>query len=342
MPITNIGALWTPAIWIKELRERQATFPSILNTGAVLKSPRFDEIATGAGVSANIPFFKDISDGDDEIQVEGTAPGVDGLVTGLQVTPILNRVKATGATALSAAVSGTEPITEIMSILVARRLKQRHKTILAVLRGAFGTLTGASGVAAPLSACRLDKFDETGIDATALQIMSINNFIDAKSMMGELADDLLDGAMFIHSTVLAALEKEDVTQFKEKSMTNYTVRTYKGVQIIISDSLVRAGTTNGFVYETYLLGRDTIAYGEKAQVGDVIDTASLQLDESKPKNEETIYDRTRFVAHVNGMKWVGTASGQSATNAELAVIANWNLVQSSAHRTGIVCIRTNG
>ena len=33
-----------------------------------------DGIAAGAGTSANVPFLKDITDQDDEVQVEGSAP----------------------------------------------------------------------------------------------------------------------------------------------------------------------------------------------------------------------------------------------------------------------------
>ncbi|MBL9171491.1 MAG: hypothetical protein JNN07_27405 [Verrucomicrobiales bacterium] len=110
----------------------------------------------------------------------------------------------------------------------------------------------------------------------------------------------------------------------------------------MSDLLVRAGTGAGFVYETYLLGPRILAYGEKPQLGDAIDVASLQLDKVRPKNNEVIYDRTRFVLHLNGMRWTGTPAGQSATNAELSAFASWSLVYTTANRVGATCILTNG
>jgi hypothetical protein len=85
-----------------------------------------------------------------------------------------------------------------------------------------------------------------------------------------------------------------------------------------------------------------IGYGEKAQQGDTIEVASLQYWRDPDKNNAFIYDRTRCIVHINGMKWVGAPAGQSATNAELATVGNWNLVFQSASRTGIVCMRTNG
>jgi hypothetical protein len=38
------------------------SFPSLLNSGVVIETPLFGEIASGAGIAANIPFYKDISD----------------------------------------------------------------------------------------------------------------------------------------------------------------------------------------------------------------------------------------------------------------------------------------
>lgn len=342
MAITSISSLWTPDIWIQGMREKQAKFPSVFNSRAVLKSDVFDNIASGAGVSANVPFFKDITDQDDEIQVQSTGPSKNDATSGLQVAPILNRVTANGATALSGAVSGSDPVANIVSQLVARRLMQRNKTLIAILRGAFNGL-GANAAAAPLLAVRTDAFDESGNDATSSQTMNPDLFINAKAGLGELANELSSGAMFVHPNVLAALEKADRSSFKNglESGLPFTITTYRDVPIFTSESLVRAGTTNGFVYETYILAGGVVGYGEKAQAGDVADVASLQYDHDKDKNDEIIYDRTRFVLHLNGMKWVGSPAGQSATNTELRTAANWELVYNSASRVGAACIRTN-
>ena len=74
----------------------------------------------------------------------------------------------------------------------------------------------------------------------------------------------------------------------------------------------------------------------------MVDVAALQMEKKFGLNNEIIYDRTRFVLHMNGMKWVGTPAAESPSNAELGTIANWNLVLTTANRVGAVCIRTNG
>ena len=60
------------------------------------------------------------------------------------------------------------------------------------------------------------------------------------------------------------------------------------------------------------------------------------------KNNWSIYDRTRFLLNPNGAKWVGTPAAQSATNAELQTVANWNLALTAATRSGMVMFRCNG
>lgn len=348
MPV-SIADLWTPAVWIEELKERQATFPSLFNSGVLSRSDLFDALASGPGTSVNIPFFKDITDQADEIQVENTGPTTDnGQPSGQMVAAPCNRVTKNSATALAAAVSGADPVASITSQMTERRLKQRQKTLVSILRGICGT-AGAANAAAPLSAVRVggttaEPFDESGNDATASQKVSPDMFIDAKSLLSELADDLVRGLFWVHPNIKAALEKLDAANFKtgKPSDLPFDITTYRGVPIFTSESLVRAGTTNGFVYDSYLITRGTFAYGEKGQMGDSIDVASLQFDQDKDKNNEVIYDRTRFILHPNGLKWVGAPAGQSPTNAELQTIANWNLVYQTANRCGVACFRTNG
>jgi hypothetical protein len=345
-----ISDLWVPAVWVKNMSERQATFPGLFNSGVVTRTPELDLIASGPGTSVNIPFFKDITDQSDEIQVENTAPTVDnGQPSGLMVAVPLNRVTKNSAGALAAQVSGAspDPVGQIISALTARRLKQRQTTLVNVVRGAFGS--GAPNSAAPLSANRYggttsEIFLEAGAAPAAGQLISPTVFINTKALLGELQDDLQNGGAFwCHPNIKAALEVADALNFKTGVPSALgPITTYRGIPIFTSQALVRAGSTSGFVYDSYIVAPGVIGYGEKAQQGDTIEVASLQYWRDPDKNNSFIYDRTRFVLHINGMKWVGAPAGQSATNAELATVGNWNLVFQSAARTGIVCMRTNG
>jgi hypothetical protein len=233
----------------------------------------------------------------------------------------------------------------IIDQMVDMRTKQRQRTMLACLRGWFGsgaTEAGAGGALAPM---RVDNFDESGNDAMGDQMMSVDLFINAKTLLGELVDSLRYGAIWLHPNILASLENQDVTAFKEKSLGAFTIKTYREMPIFASEALARPGAESGYVYETYLLSNGIIGIGEKPQAGDVIDVASLQYFLDRDKNNDMIWDRTRFLLHLNGIKWrpqPGVPAKQSATNAELQDLTNWELAFKTANRCGTVCIRTNG
>lgn len=347
MALTTISNVWEPAIWVQAIKEKQAKFPSILNSGIAINSPLLDMIASGAGTQCSIPVFKDITDQDDGIQTEDTAPTIQGLTSGEMIAPILNRETVNSATALSAQVSGGDVVEHYTSSLASRRLKQRNKTLYALLRGAFNT-AGADAAAAPLSSMRVDSFDETGTDATSDQTFNPDLFITGKALLGEIADELMQGALLVHPTVLASLEKADKASFQSglESGLPWTITTYRGIPVFTSELLYRAGSTNGYVYHSFLMGKGVVAKGEKPQAfgapgSPVIDVAALNYNPDVNLNNERIYDRTRHVMHLNGMKWTGTPSGQSATDAELATYSNWSYVLTSQNRAGVVCWRTN-
>lgn len=347
MATTAIANLWTPARWIQGVSEGMANFPIIMNSGAVRQHAKAQDLADGGGITGNLPFFKDITDQADAPQVEATAPTKQNITSGLCVAPILNRECANSSEALASAVSGADPVAEMTAAIAVRRLKQRQATFIALLRGAFAsnaTIGGASHIGAALAATRISLASETGASPTSEKLISADAIINGKSLMGELQGLLRGGAIFMHSTIKAALEKADASSFKNgvQSGLPFTIETYKEMPLFLCDLLVRGGGVSGSVFDTYILSAGTLGKGEKAQEGDTIGVASLQFEQNKDTNNETIYDRTRFVLHIDGMKWIGSPAGQSASNAELATSSNWSLQYSSANRVGAVCIQTNG
>src|SRR5690348_6956649 len=124
--ITKIADLWTPDLWIEGVNEGMNNGLSIINSGIVTKSDQLNQIASGAGVNVNIPFFKDATEQNDEVQAEDTEPTTQKLGTGKLVATVLNRVTANNATALASQVSGADPVAYLTGILGTRRLKQRQ------------------------------------------------------------------------------------------------------------------------------------------------------------------------------------------------------------------------
>src|SRR5262245_25306862 len=100
MPVTAIADLWVPDIWIPGVTEKMHNLLNVLNSGILVQTDEMNRLASGAGATVNVPFYKDVTDDDDEVQVEDTEPTPGKIAALKQVAPILNRVKAYSATAL--------------------------------------------------------------------------------------------------------------------------------------------------------------------------------------------------------------------------------------------------
>jgi len=341
--ITQIADLWTPAIWIPGMAERVVTRPSLLNSGAVVRDPLLDEIATGGGVQGVMPFLKEL-DGDETPQVEDTAPTPQKMGSGQQICPILNREVAVAFTALARAVAAAtpgaqargpvDPVQLCLDVLSDWRLRRRQRALVNALRGFFATAAAANSE---------DHFLETtvGLDSGLHYIKS--SFINAAlARLGENKEAMIYGAMVCHSVIENALLNQDEIEVIRNSDGKIILRTYKGMPVFVSDTLSRAGTTSGTVYETYFFLPGSVGMGDKPQSDQIGDVSSLLVDGDAAKNNLTIYDRTRYLLHPVGARWTGTPAAQSATNAELATAGNWALAYGDVKNVGIVRVRTNG
>ena len=353
---TNIAALWTPDIWIRGLNEKINTFPGIIASNIVKRTPEFDKLASGGGITVHVPYFRDISDQADSVQAEQAQPTLQALGSGLQLAPIMNRESGLASTALAAVIigAGETPVEGIVSQLAIRRQKQRQVTLLSILRGIFGFNSVPNGAGA-LSAVRNDLFAEAGASPSGAQLINPFVFADTIAKLGELADTTMGGAIFMHPLIRASLIKQDQISFKYYSEQAGTLLTgdagktgqleyYKGYRVVVSNLLFRAGAVSGYVFDTYIAAPGVFAWGEKPQTDglQVVDVASLSYFNDPRINQAEIYDRSRFLLHPNGLKWTGAPAGQSAANSELIVAGNWALDYASADRVGICCLRTNG
>lgn len=357
MAATTIANLWTPDVWLQVMDEMMRHLSSFINSSSVMRTPMFDALASGGGITLNFPYFNDVTDTPDVPQIEGTAPAINPITAGKQITTPIRRVVAFGRTALSAAVTGTEPANSIMRQIVMRRLKAGQTTAENMLSGIFGCGSGVGGAGA-LAANRNDLFSENpGPNPGANNLISPFNFIDTTTALGELKDTTLGGCVFLHPTIHSALCKQDqisFTHYSEQgaiSLGNATgagqIEFYKGYRVFQSINLSRAGTGSGVVYFTYIVGPNCFGFGEKPQVmgppnQTEPDVSSLALVYANAINDWNIYDRYQRILHPGGMAWTGTPGGQSPTDAEFATAGNWTLAFQTADRTKMACIRTNG
>jgi len=340
MALDAISDLWVPAVWTAGIREAMLKRASLLTSRAVITSPTLAAFLAGPGQTINIPHWKDLTDQANAIQAENSATSTQVIGGNKQVAVALNRRTGNGIEALAAMHTGNtaeSALENLFGAIADRQAKQAQTSLVYALRG-FCT-TAAAAIVNNIA------HEDTDDTVDSANYIDGDTIIDAAALLGENSDVLEGGVIMLHPVIEAALRKQDSNAFVQASIDGgILLPTYRGMQIVRSSALTRAGTGSPAttVYETYIMSPGSIAYAAKPQSNRIGDTAALLMEGDASKNNQSLYDYTRFGVHPNGAKWVGTPSGESPTNAELATAGNWNLAFQTASRCGFAQILTNG
>lgn len=338
MPGFNLIEAYDPVVWKATLEEKTKAAWSLANSPVLKAVDELKAVAEGPGSGVQLGFFRDITEQDDEVQVERTEPTTQGLGTGKQIVKKLLRVVKNDATAEARDLGHDDPLGTFLTRRATRRLALTQKKMVAILTGVFGTSLAANSV---------DHFSETS-NSDVDKVWQEDYFFDAKSTLGPLQMSLSGGAIFVHSVIYAAMEKADAIAFVKPSEGPAFIATWKGLPIYIDDSLVRNGTTSGKVYSSYIIAAGAFGHGLADQpfydLGAKFNpsVSHFALDGDVKLNVLGIYDRTAEVIHLDGVSFTGSVAGGSATNAELATANKWTLAYDSAKKVAAVRIRTNG
>ena len=180
-------------------------------------------------------------------------------------------------------------------------------------------LTGIFGVAA-LSANVLDN---------STHDLNASVMTDAMYLLGDKSEKI--SAIAMHSKVLAKLKKLDILDrntFMPSALTP-TYQTYMGRRVIVDDTL--APTSD--VYPIYLFGNGAVVFNENNEL------ASIETDRDIVEHKDVLVTNRVFTMHPRGVKWVGSAAGETPVNSELATSANWSLVENPKN-VKIACVKT--
>jgi hypothetical protein len=345
MAATTLANLFVPQVVGPSVVQKSKTGSAILASGITYRSNLFDGLLAGGGNTLTVPSFAPMRPAS-SVQRQGIAPAVGNVTQQIQVAPRLQRVIVHGASAISRAVGNDDPIAYITSMVADARLADRAVILTAMFRGLFG-----AGLAGAFKALRNDLFIEDGDAATSANLISGAALIRAMAKLGELKADVFGGILWCHPDIEAALTIQDQISVLPNSEGKPATKTYKGFTVVSDSRLVRAGTTSGKVYDTYVVKNSVVAVGDKPQAmgeGAIGETAHLVLFGDATINSLTVYDRTDFFMHVNGSKWVGTPAEvagvvpESPADSDLQTAANWVLSVTDVESVGVIQITTNG
>lgn len=280
------------------IQERQPRLNRLLNSQIVLADPRnFANRALEDGATkVEIPLISPVTGGY-TIQNPGTPPVIDNITSGRQVAPVFYREKAWGRDAFAAAQSGIDPFAYIVDKILNLRYDAGETVIINQLLGMFKS----SDFASLILATSVNEAP-TGTPGSNVYF-DADAFHDLTGIFGIKEDDMVGGAITMHTKMRTYLKKQDEIDTVKPSSGGLEFQTYKGLRIVVDDRFVRAGTTSGFVYPVTILAPGTIVFNMATQGQDGTTSSSLAYDSDIPNLTKALYDRCVSLCHINGTVW---------------------------------------
>ncbi len=321
MAKTAVADIIIPTEFEKYVIERTAELSAFGQCGIIEHAPEFDELAAGGGREVKMPFWKDLT-ATRQLLSDSASLTINKIGSDQDIARIQNDAQVWGVNHLAKVISGDDPMGAIVDLVAAYWARTDEGLLVSALKGVFA--------AASMAGNKLGIASETVAGQSAATRLNGATFVDATAKLGDRSDRLTAVAM--HSAVEAALRKLDLIDFLPDSAGKAQIRTFQGRRVVVDDNLpVRAGTTDGQVYTTYLFGPGAFGKGAAPLDGTPLQggfgTEGLEIGRMPLDSDTVLINRRRYILHPRGVKFTSAAvAGDSPTNAELENGANWTRV----------------
>lgn len=317
MPITKIEDVIVPELFNKYVINRTMELSAFFQSGIVVNSPEFDALASEAARTHNMPFFEDLQ-GESEATLEGVKMTPKKIGSNKDVSTTILRQNMWGATNLSAALAGADPMKAIGDLVSAYWARDMQKELIAILTGVFGTFTPPEGE--PTTRMKDHILDLSAQTSEKAKCISASAFIDACQLLGD-AQNQLSGVV-MHSATKSYLKKNNLID-TERDSTDVEFDTYQGRRVTVDDG---CPVTEDKVYTTYLFGSGAIALGNGNPVGHV--ATEVDRDKQTGGGIDYLINRKAYILHPRGIAYTKAVreNVETPTRAELAMAQNWEPV----------------
>lgn len=304
---TTLTDIIEPTLFTKYTINKTMELSALVQSGIVVNSPKFDELASEAATIHNMPFFEDLN-GDAQDVIEGEDLTANKITSNKDVSTTIRRAQMWSATDLSAALAGADPMGAIVDRVGAYWARQMQKELICTLKGVFGA-------ASMRSKHVLDISSLAGKAAN----FSAESFIDALQLLGDAQDQLT--GIVMHSATKSYLKKRNLID-TERDSTSVEFETYQGRRVIVDDGC----PVDGDVYTTYIFGQGAIALGNGSPLG--FKATETDRDKKKGSGVDYLINRRVFILHPRGVAWQNTKRDhvETVSRDELENSTNWKRV----------------
>jgi len=318
MAKTQLADIIVPAQFAPYVLQRTAEKSDLFQSGIVVRTPDYDDRSSRGGNQVDMPHWNDLT-GNRQPLSDANPLTTQKLTADKDMARIHNDGNAWSWNHLAKVVSGDDPAQALANFLGDYWNRQNQYMLISSLKGVFAAASMAGNLLAIHS--------EVVANQTANTRLSGSTFVDATQRLGDCGDRLVAVAM--HSAVEAALRKLDLIDFIPDSQGETQIRTFQGRRVIVDDGCpVRAGTTDGQVYTTFLFGNGAFGAGFADLNGQPVEggtgTEGMEMARDALNSDTILVNRRRFILHPRGVKFTSASvAGANPTNAELENAANW-------------------
>lgn len=297
-----------------------------------------DALANQTGsLYARVPYFGRIdgstsqnNDGETDITSTGTTTYEQGFVVASRMDGWTEKSFSKNITA------GVDFMDNVAAQIADYKMDVRQAMLLAILKGVFSMSTTGSTVAAKAAKEFLDKHvynitANTGDDAL-VGAATLNKAIQKAGGDNKNIFKLV----IMHSEVATNLENMKLLKYMTYTDADGIERelalaTWNGRTVLVDDNMPTedvaesaSGKGDGYTkYTTYVLGEGAIILDD---IGDAV-PYEMSRDPKTNGGQDTLYVRDRYICGVDGISFEKSATiTASASNADLANGANWNII----------------
>lgn len=347
MAVVRVSDLVIPARFSSYLQQRTEEKSNLIRSGLLVRDPFLDNFLAGAGLTINVPSFKDlsgtprVSNDDPTLRIPadgtGTPPNTHKSIgTAQEIAVRLSRNDSWSDMDLAGALAGADPMAAIMGLTSSYWARALQKAFVATVQGIF-----ADNAAAPTGGDQHTQNDLTvdisgGGYVAGVTDFNLEGLISAVTTLGDSAEDIV--AVMMHSIVLSRAKKnslvDSIPDVSNPLAANIEVIANK-YRVIVDDGLPNpagsgANQTAAGIYHTWFLGAGAFRLGMGSPSNPV--EVERKPEAGNGGGQSILWQRVEWCIHPVGHAWIGTApvggpaDGDASTANTLAHADSWRRV----------------
>lgn len=321
---TRLSDSIIPSVYAQYSFEAHVQSLELFQSGVLFSDPAITSKLSMGGRSVDMPGWKDLGSDPSEPVNDDPTDSIELKKIGSrrEVAARNMRAQAWGVPDLTAVLAGSDPMKTIIDRQTDYWQRANKKMIIGMLKGVLADNIANDGG---------DMVHDTNASIVDTDI------IDAAYKLGDRADDFK--VIWMHSKQMRVLKKADLIDYVPSSQQGgMMLPYYMGLRCIVDDDIPVASGE----YTAFLLKNKAIMWNELP-----VNTEGGPLErDRKPRQGHgggvtELVSRRHMVPHIPGTRFLdASTAGEFATDAELALAANWDRTASSVKSMTFVGLLT--